>query len=457
MTTELPAQSTAAQPAIRRAMLDYLRGPLALVPAITLLLIIQVYTRLGEWRPSQVLALCLGMTGSMLITNGFIQAITRRGSIYLSLGDIRAASHYLRVSMVAAGACVTIAALILMATTAWFNILSASERFTFGLALIGLAAIWLLGAGLSLVQATGWLGIGLAIGLAAGVITDRATALLSEAHLLLGTIVGFSLAFGLMALAVRRKLRSQANGQPGKVVLPPVSFLVYEGAPYFAYGLLYMIFILTPHLLSWYGKTESPQQAAIVVTSVELGLTLSLLPIMLVSGMTEHALRLFWLEARRSQDVTPGADPDRFGWSLRQIYRRQMWRYLISLIVSSAAVFGLFHYLLATGVILSWLQTTQLDEIVYIFTVSLIAYGWLGWGLYNSMFCITLARPQLAVKAVVIGLATLIIAGVPLSFGLNFTQVVVAFVLGAAAFGLASARSVQHLLRAASYYYFTSF
>ena len=80
MTAGREARRISLPPHIRQTLIDYARGPIVLISALILLLIISAYSVFGAWEREQVLALSLGMTGGMLISNGFGQAIARRVS-----------------------------------------------------------------------------------------------------------------------------------------------------------------------------------------------------------------------------------------------------------------------------------------------------------------------------------------------------------------------------------------
>jgi len=448
-----PEPSQPAYPAWR----DYARGPLALIPMLALLLIIEAYRVLGNWNESHILALSLGMTSSMLILNGFIQAISRRSSIYLGLNNPSAASRFLRVSVTAAGICNIMIAILAVLVATGLGVFTPNDRIIFGLAFVGFSAIWLMAAGLLLMQATGWLGIGLAAGLVAGVMTDRAIAPLLSAHLALATVVGFGVAMGLtLHAAVKHGLDAKASGQPDRVKLPPVAYLVYEAAPYFAYGSLYMVFILIPHLLGWFGVLGMGQERGWALSSVEVGLVLSLPPLILSSGIAEHALRQFWLQARAAQPITPGSDPRRFGFVLTELYRRQLERYLMVLAGTSAMAYVVFQLALGSGLLASWLRLSNLNATMFFFYISLIIYGLLGWGQFNGAFCVTLGRPALALRAVLLGIGIVVVTGIPLSLGLNFTYAAIAFITGAITFVAVSSWNVKKVLESADYYYFSS-
>jgi len=218
-----------------------------------------------------------------------------------------------------------------------------------------------------------------------------------------------------------------------------------------------MILILTPHILGWFGIIHAPQERSWAVASIEIGLTLSLFPIILVGGVAEHALREFWLRARGLQATLTGTDPDRFGVLMFKYYGQQLRRYLLILAGISGAAFILFRAGVNSGYLSNSVQLSGLEAAEYIFNAGLIAYWLIGWGVFNCMFCVTLARPALAWRAVVIGIVTMLIVGVALSFSITFVYAALAFIAGGAAFAAVSFLAVRKLFESASYYYFSSF
>jgi hypothetical protein len=220
---------------------------------------------------------------------------------------------------------------------------------------------------------------------------------------------------------------------------------------------MYMILILTPHILGWFGMRGAQQATVWVMTSVELGLVLSLFPLTLVGGVAEHAFRLVWLQARDSQKVISGADSRQFGLMVAQTYRRQLRLYLAILFAFSLIALLLFRVSISLGLLSRWLPSFSLEAVVFIFDISLVAYWLVGWGAFNCMFCVNLARPAMALRAAAWGTSVLIIVGIPLSSGIHFALCAVAFLAGAAVFAIVAAREIRRLLQSVDYYYFASF
>ena len=138
-------------------------------------------------------------------------------------------------------------------------------------------------------------------------------------------------------------------------------------------------------------------------------------------------------------------------------YGQQLRRYLLILAGISGAAFILFRAGVNSGYLSNSVRLSGLEAAEYIFNAGLIAYWLIGWGVFNCMFCVTLARPALAWRAVVIGMVTMLIVGVALSFSINFVYAALAFIAGGAAFAAVSFLAVRKLFESASYYYFSSF
>ncbi len=459
----LPTSSKQRQPdpplSVRQTWADYARGPMAVGAVFVLLLIMAAYRQLGQWGQNQVLALSLGMMGSMLVTNGFVQVASRRGAIFLSRGNPSAASAFLQATLLLAGVCCVVVAGLSAVVAAGSGLFAPEDTVIFVLAFVGFSVIWLIAAALSLAQVPGWLGLGLAAGLATGLVVDRVLSLFSPIHLLVGTAVGFAVSVGLMLRAAHHAIYAVAhkNAQRGPVTLPTVAYLAYEATPYFAYGLLYIVFIFMPHIIGWAGVVPIGQTRIGAVSTLEFALTLSLVPLMLTSGVVEQSMRQFWGRARTDQLGTPGEDPDQFGHILSRFYWRQLAVYLTVLALTSLVVNALFLASLKAGLITHWLQLDDQVTLLFMFQTSLAAYFLLGWGLFNCIFSVTLARPELALRAVILGAVVTASVGLPLSLVFSFSLAPIGFVAGAFAFVVASTRAVVRLFRSADYYYYASF
>jgi hypothetical protein len=440
----------------REMLGDFARGPLTLLPGVVILIIIQVYSALGQWESGRALALSLGFTVGVLATSGFVPAISRRVSIYQSLNNLGAAVRFLRVGTAVANVCVAGITLLAVLAMTELNIFNPNDRLVFGLACVGLGSIWLMSIWLLLAGVTGWLGVGLGAGLVAGIVADRIVALFAGNHLAFGTAIGYLVAIGSLWLIANRLLQRRSGKQAGALVLPSVAYMTYEVSPFFAYGVLYMLLVLLPHLFGWLGAQRDAQPLW-ALSSLEVGLMLSMPPTMLAAGVAEHTLRLFWRHAEKAQHDTPSDDLRRFGSNLTRFFYRRLAVYLFALAIVSLVAYALFRVVLGTGVLAGWVSPSYIDALQFIFLAGLVGYFFLAWGVFNCMFNLTLAQPGGATRSVCIAIVALAVTGIPLALSLNFKFVVLASVIGAVVFVLASLRSTLQMLKSAEYHYYTSF
>ncbi|MFN8487917.1 MAG: GT4 family glycosyltransferase PelF [Caldilineaceae bacterium] len=457
-----PAQAqeplTTVRPSLKEVLLNYGRGPLALLPPLLLLLMIFAYRGLGHWSAHKALVFSAGVTASMLVTNGFIQAMSRRACIYLGLRKPQAALRFLclgsGVTLVCIGGLVGGAALL----TTSLGLFTAADQQTFLLAFMGLTTLWVAASGLGLVEQAHWLPLSLGAGLVTGIMTDLLWSPLTPAHLTVATAVGYAFALFLILRALQRGLAAYQPDKPApatRLRLPTFAYLLSEAAPYFGYGALYMVLILLPHLFGWFSGLGAGQTRAWAITAVEVGLTLSMPPLVLASGVAEHALRHFWQYAPTLQALTNGEQIACFGKTLRQFSQRHRNTYLLTLAGLSLVTHVAFTASVRLGLLTKWLGLLNFHQLTFIFDGGLLAYGLLGWGLFHCMFCVTLGRAQCALQAVQWGLLFLLLSGTPLLL-FHYQYSVIAFVCGALAFALTAQRAANQVLRTSDYHFAAS-
>lgn len=455
-TAGMPLQPVPPVEPLRQSRWEVLRnlshGFLGLLPAVILLFCIFAYNMSSQWGQHWVLALSAGMTCSMLITNGFIQAVSRRTSIYLGLKKLGIAGRFLWQSTALIFVGLFTLDLLAVLLTSQLGIFSNGERLIFSVAFLSLSALWLAAGGLALIQRSGWLSAAMVSGLLIGALLDYCLQAVSGWHLIIGSLVGYGV---VMALIITKLRQGYADHNPKtktakKLYLPSRAYLFAEATPYFAYGFVYMLFILLPHMLGWLGTLGVHQMRSWAVTSVEMGLTASMPPLILASGVAEHALRRFWSYTPVLQAQTESNDLPAFRRALGQFYQRFALIHLITLVALSIGTYFLFRLAVSSGLITHWLHLPDTEQLLFIFTGGLIAYGLLGVGVFNAMFCITLNAPQLATRAIWWGLVVTLLVGAPLS-SIHYTLSALAFISGALVFVLISWKMCYRILQSADH------
>jgi hypothetical protein len=446
-------------PGTRDAMRDYSQGLVALIPALVLLVTIRAFGESAAWGSRQVLVMALGMTASVLTTTGFVQAVNRRASICFGLGDVPSATRFLRNALIVAEICVVSFGCLVVLVVSELGVFTVGEILTFGVAFLGLSAIWLLSAGLSLMRASVWFGMALAAGLIVGVALHWALERAPIVQLTVATAVGFSTTIGVLGWSTRRAVRRMSTTVRRRVALPPAGYLLSEATPYFVHGALYALLFFIPHVFAWLAILRGSEPRLWSIVSFEAGMTLAMPPLILAGGMAEHTLQQFWQRAAIVQTSTPAEDSRQFEITLRAFYRRQLLKYLLLLGGLTVVAGLLYRWSLNAGILAAWLGLDRLDLVQTVLVAGLLAYGLCGWGLFNCMFALSLARPQFAVQAVFSGVAATVVVGAGLTVfgGTGTGYALLSAILGSAVYVVASSVTTARLFDAMHYYYSTAF
>jgi len=452
-----------AAPGRRASLLaDYLRGPFSLLPLVLLSVMIGAFQAYGAWGSGRVLVLSGATIGSLLVTGGFVQVAARRGSIYLSQGYARSAARFLtRLAGVSLVTVLAAAGLITLGGRS-LGLLSSQDLALLALAFVLLSVLWLLSGVLAIVQRSVWFGISLALGSACSyatlmVLTEAGVA--AETTVAVAVGVGFGVAGLAMTgaiVAAFRGLWPDAADLLDTQVPPPAPQLVVGLAPYFLYGVVYLLTVLAGHVGGWGGWLPVAVARLDALSVSEMGLTLALVPFMLVGGVAEHTMQRFWLLVRGHLAATPADLPGRFSDRIRDFYDSERYRYVIALgsctVGVVVAVFGAAQ--LSGGRVLGavWSDSSSL-----VFSAGVLGYGALALGVFDAMFLITLSRPRYALEALGVGLVASLIVSLWAGYGMSYAHGALGAVGGGLAFLFVAHQRVGHLMRHIDFYYYASF
>lgn len=446
-----------------QAALDYLRGPLTLLPMVLFSAVIMIYQQFGRWPLGTVLAMSVAVVGSLLVTSGFVQAASRKGSSYLSQGYILAAQRIIGRIMGMGLMAVFLTTLLLAFAAHALLAADLDAVMTLAIAFVVLSCLWLAAGVLFMLNQVHWFGIGLAVGVGAVwlllrrlplVLADRNVAMLAA------TVAGSAGALLVMAVVLRRTLaRRTAASSVGaqRVVLPATPHLLVNLAPYFVYGVLYVLLVLAGHVVGWVGRAPAGMDRMSVVATTEIGLTIALGGIILAGGVAERTVARFWQLVKVYQQQVALARPADFSHRIQSFYRREYRRYLAAVTLCSTivvtAVLASAAWLSARGfAVLPWDEAT-----VWFLVFGTVGYGVMSAGVFQCMFMITLSRPGVAAQAVLIGIGATLAAGIVIGQLVTYQYSGLGLVLGSLAFSLATRSRLARLMRHSDFYYYASF
>ena len=447
----------------KTTLIDYGRGPMGLLPLILLTVLINLYQNFGQWGSSQVLTLSVSTVSSLLMTGGFVQIAARKGSSYLSQGYIRAAGRVILQIMGLCLAVVLVSAVALTFGARAVGLLAPGDQGLMLTAYITLSCLWMFSAVLALLNLTHWFVIALGAGVAStyvSIVLLLHAGLHSQTMMLVATLVGLLITAAVMTIVIQRTLKKREAASPvgdHQVILAPLPQLVVNLAPYFAYGVIYVICVLAGHVGGWIGRLPAGIERLQGLATSELALTLALTGYILVGGVAERTMRRFWQRVNIYQKRVLADNPRTFGATLHDFVKRERVQFVWALGVCTTAVLVIVVGAVnaSSSRILLGLQWDAATLIVFV--AGLVGYGILALGVFDCMFLITLSRPLYALAALGIGtLATLIISAAAGLF-ISYAYGALGVLLGSLIFLLFARRYLAHIIRYADYYYYASF
>jgi hypothetical protein len=450
-----------SSPAIRKRkvseiLVDLSQGPMVLIPVFMTLIIIMVYGIYGGWAQKQVFLMSASFTIGMLIANVSIQSLCRRTSFYLSQKKPYIARKYLMLGMTIAGGVIVVIALLIAALALLSREVTLPEGVIIFGSLAGLSILWLFTGALSIIRRMVWVLIGILCGVLAGFIVNWIASVYTTAHLLIATAFGYGVTIFILFVAVYRGFFNKRDHRPTKstknVHFPRLAYLFMEGSPSAIYAALYTFFVLLPHFLGWYGSFENGLPFMTAVPGIEAGLTFAMLPLVLSAGIIEYTLKTYWIDAEVVQENTPGSEVPKFHQSMLQLYYRNLTIYISVFTLIGLSEYIIVRELFVMNRISTGLYLPTINQAMFIFSIGLVAFMFLGLGLYTCVFCNTLYRLRIAIQSVTIGCLVMILVGIPMIM-IDYSFCVLAFMAGSLTFFVVAYSKVIKFLHQSDFYF----
>ncbi|MCC6590536.1 MAG: hypothetical protein IT168_27840 [Bryobacterales bacterium] len=384
-------------------------------------------------------AVAVGTVSSFLVTGGVVQSMARRCLFFLTTG----------AAPEAAGACLywcSIGLLALLGVGLSGAILNANfEWMPSNLLLVALAfhgclgMLWLGCAVLYVLDRSAALGIVTLSGLIAVGTLHKYFGYSLVTTQIVGLLCAIATAGGLSYRFFRKRLGE------AKVVHTRLSWAraAYLAGPYFAYGVLYYLFLFVDRLLAWTAGTGTMQLPLWFRGDYEVPLDIALVGFVLQVGCVHPSLLEFQdqLTGLRKQFLVSQAPA--FNAAVGREYVRRS-----SAVLGWGAITAVLVYSCAWG--FGSLRTATTNVLVL---CALIGYLFLVFGLWNAGLLFSLSLPRTVLEA--IGAATIVnvAVGYILSRVFSYECAIGGFVAGAFVFALASTRGLRDRMQRLDYYH----
>lgn len=402
-------------------------------------------------------AIAVGTVGSYLVTAGFMQAIGRRGLMYLRQ-DMAMLSLKISLLLVGVGlAAVAVSAFLMWAFLLVFPVLAPSETGTAILYFVSMSCLWL---GLSIVymlQQEIWFLFAISLGIAVVYyLREQLNTSIVIAHQVgIITAAVFSAIIGAILLLLIDRRTAKDRKVPLAGSLPRFSVIALSVAPYFGYGFIYFAFLFTDRVMAWTGETTYRQSFVWFQSDYEIGLNWALVSLIIAFGVLEFTTyRLGELVAFHSQQ-TSLLHVDRFTSALLGMYRRSVLAYLAAAFVGIVAAYLGVRLLLEPNEPL--VDSLINDTAILVYWVSAVSYLFVVWALLNNVFLFSSSRPGFALRGTAVALLVNLVVGFVLSRTIEYWAAVFGLFAGSIVLWAISTYYVIKMLKDMDYYSYSAF
>ena len=334
---------------------------------------------------------------SLIVSGGFIQAISRRGQFYIGLKQPGLAkmvcSYLLRL-----GAMVSVLVAALGLLVGWyFSVFTWPHLILWADEFLLLCALWMT-CGVLAVREERWR---VPLAFAIGALTFVAVRALGQ-DALFAQLAGAGAVLAAAALQVPRVFaRAGLDEHLAAAPLPRMTVLIYRALPFFWYGTLYFCFLFADRFSASASVAALSGAPFGMRPPYKLGMDLALLTFLFASAGVEYGNLRFTHLLTQAMREPFDPDGDTFARRLSRIHFRVLAIVVATFLPVSAMVGSMARRLLPGQPPIVWTMLAIGD----------VGYLLLALGLVNALALFSLNRPWSAVKAMTAALVVNLVVG----------------------------------------------
>ncbi len=381
--------------------------------------------------------LSLALMISLIVSGGFIQAISRRGQFYIGLKQPGLAAmvcgYLLRL-----GAMVSIAVAAFGLLVGWyFDLFTWPYLILWADEFIVLCALWMT-CGVLAVREEHWR---VPAAFAIGALAFFAVRVTGH-DALLAQLVGSGAVLAAAAIQVPRVFaHTSLDEAPTAAPLPRMTVLLYRALPYFWYGTLYFCFLFADRFAASASVAALTGAPFGLRPQYKLGMDLALLSFLFASAGVEYANIRFTVLLNRAMREPFRKDTGSFERRV-SIIHLQVLAIVVCTFIPTAALVGAMARRLLPGQPANVWATLAIGDVGYML---------LAIGLTNALALFSLNQPWSAVKAITIGLVVNLTVGTILSHMVSPYFAAAGLVAGGFVLALQSSVVVRQTIRTGSH------
>ena len=251
----------------------------------------------------------------------------------------------------------------------------------------------------------------------------------------------------------RTTLLKRSQESEGEI-LPRTSMLVFTLLPFYLYGLLYFLFLVLDRLIAWNANSINRGFFVWFDVKYELGSDMGLIVIVLMMGLMEVLVYEFLYRLNEEVFNYKITEYEKFSAVLEKFFKKSLKLYTIYLFISIIVVFAMIFIL---KLVLSEKVFPFNGYAYFVFFMTSVAYGFLSFGLLNTLILFSFSRQSVVVKAIVYALLVDFFVGVVLAnaFAIYFASL--GLLVGSAVFWYITYKYMKRILQKLDYYYYSAF
>jgi hypothetical protein len=391
---------------------------------------------------------------SFIVTGGFVQGLGYLGPQFREPGKFRLAERvtWSTLAFGMAGA--------LLFGGLLFCVQAAVSAYPAGLFRVGLvyyvlmATLWLANAALYMLRHYVAMVVATVVGIAAVVALHGGAGLGIYASQWLGLGTSVVISLGWVGVVLHRQAAA-TRGDLRLARLPPRAALVRAVAPFFAWGALYFLLLLSDRFVGWsVGNFALPVWFRV---PYELGLDWALVAVVASLAFLEQTVEEFAARIVPLEERVPARDARRLHLELTRFYVRNLAACLGLAVAGIAVAWLVLRGLAADGGLGAVGKQVRGAVTPAVFGWGALGYALLAWGLLNATFLFSLMRPWHVAKAIAVAVVVDVGVGLWLSRSGPYWHSVIGLACGAAVFAGVTTVLTLRALRRADYLYFAAY
>jgi len=441
-----------------RVMKNYLKGLAFAMP-----MFVQIFFTLSigyaiwsgiEMDQMQATVIAVGTFLALIVTGASAQAIGRKGLFYLKQGEVILASNVTKVLLNTGYIIVAGIGIVLFVFNLFFEVFPTYYFFVmisfyFLLSLLFLnISIYYMFEEYNNILYFFLFGITL-VYVAHGILKVR----LPEAQFI--ALVVLDIVIALLAYKRLRDIKNRDLKSEGEF-LPRASILFYSLIPFYLYGFMYFIFLVTDRIVAWSTYVEAKPYFIWFNVPYELGLDWALIALVLLMGLTEISINEFMY---RINDLVVKYRYKEYKKFNHQIYSFFKKFNIIYAFLSVIIILLTYYIVYFAYINMDYKFTKNFFDTFtpFVFWIASVSYAFMVNGLMNVLFIFSFSRQNFSLKAVTIATVVNLIVGVVLSrmFGLEYA--VYGLLLGSIVFWAYSFAYSIKMFKKLEFYYYSSF